>query len=209
MVTVACIKVGDKYGPEYVNRLAAMVERNVTQPYRFLCLTDNPKGLEFRYTDVGTDLPGWWAKIVLFRPHPALAANRVVYLDLDTVIVGNIDFLLEYDGPFCILKDFWSDRFNSSVMSIAPGFGGHIWSDLVRDRDKVLSRLHGDQDWITLKAPGSDTWNPAMIGSYKAHQLTSGPVDFRLICFHGMPKPDWFKKGWVYDQWTMQGCERI
>ena len=45
MYTVACMKWGDKYGPEYVNRLYNMVERNTTLPFKFICFTDNADGL--------------------------------------------------------------------------------------------------------------------------------------------------------------------
>lgn len=36
---IVCIKVGQKYGAEYVNRLAAAVARHTTKPHEFLCLT--------------------------------------------------------------------------------------------------------------------------------------------------------------------------
>ena len=42
---VLCMKWGDKYGPEYVNRLYAMVARHLRGPFRFVCLTDSGKGV--------------------------------------------------------------------------------------------------------------------------------------------------------------------
>ena len=36
MANIICMKWGTKYGPEYVNRLASMVKRNITIPYRFV-----------------------------------------------------------------------------------------------------------------------------------------------------------------------------
>ena len=45
-VNVMCLKWGNKYGPEYVNRLHNMVKRNLTIPHRFVCFTDDPKGLQ-------------------------------------------------------------------------------------------------------------------------------------------------------------------
>ena len=33
--------------------------------------------------------------------------GRIVYLDLDTVIVNNIDWLLQYDGDFAYLLKTW------------------------------------------------------------------------------------------------------
>ena len=43
---VICIKWGTKFGPEYVNRLYHMVEKNLSIPHRFVCFTDNSEGLE-------------------------------------------------------------------------------------------------------------------------------------------------------------------
>ena len=34
--SVLCMKWGDRYGSEYVNRLFAMVARNLTLPHRFI-----------------------------------------------------------------------------------------------------------------------------------------------------------------------------
>ena len=44
MKNVICMKWGDKFGPEYVNRLHRMVEKNLTIPHRFVCFTDNGDG---------------------------------------------------------------------------------------------------------------------------------------------------------------------
>ena len=42
---VICMKWGTKYGPEYVNTLYSMVKRHMKRPFRFVCLTDDDKGL--------------------------------------------------------------------------------------------------------------------------------------------------------------------
>ena len=42
---ILCMKWGTKYGPEYVNRLYAMVRRNLTGDFRFVCLTDDGTGI--------------------------------------------------------------------------------------------------------------------------------------------------------------------
>lgn len=202
---VVCVKVGNAYGPEYVNRLMGMLVGHTTKLPRFLCLTDDPKGLEVPYTDVGTDLPGWWAKLVLFRPHPAIEGRRVIYFDLDTVIMGNADFLFEYDGPFCVIKDWWAKGYNTSLMSIAPRFGKDtIWSPFHREAKAIMGRMHGDQDWVSERVK-ADTWQdiaPGKVGSYKADHLEAGPKDFSIACFHGKPKMADFSEGWVHAHWV-------
>ncbi len=39
------MKWGSKYGPEYVNRLYAMVRRHLRGGFDFVCLTDRPDGI--------------------------------------------------------------------------------------------------------------------------------------------------------------------
>ena len=42
---IICMKWGTKYGPEYVDRLYAMVRRNLSGDFRFICLTDDSRGI--------------------------------------------------------------------------------------------------------------------------------------------------------------------
>ena len=42
---VLCMKWGTKYGPEYVNRLYAMVRRHLGGDFDFVCLTDDDRGI--------------------------------------------------------------------------------------------------------------------------------------------------------------------
>ncbi len=187
---VCCIKVGTRYGPEYVNRLHAAVERHMKRRHDFLCLTDDPRGLGCLHLPIGTDLPGWWAKLILFKPHQALMGARVIFLDLDTVILGNIDFLLAYEGDFAILRDFYRPNgYGSAIMSIAPAFGGRIWRDF---KPEYCAAYPGDQNWIEEQAPHADRWqdlNPGRIVSYKADPQP-WPDTASICCFHGVPKND-------------------
>lgn len=197
---IACVKVGTLYGPEYVNRLAAMVDRHTTRSHRFVCLTDDPSGLACASIPIDTDLPGWWAKLALFRP--GTFGERVIYLDLDTVICANIDFLFDYSGPFAMLRSFLPpSRYGSAVMSFLPGHG-YLWQDFTRN---VMNRLYGDQDWIAERVSAVDCWQdvaPGRIGSYKVDELQDGPRDFAICCFHGEPKPHKVTDGWVEKMWS-------
>ena len=46
MVNVVCMKWGTLYGSHYVNRLYRGVARNMSRPFRFVCFTDDPAGVE-------------------------------------------------------------------------------------------------------------------------------------------------------------------
>jgi hypothetical protein len=201
---VCCIKVGIAYGPEYPNRLAAAVGRNLHRPHRFVCLTDDPTGLRCPSEPIFASYPGWWSKLVLFKPHAALMGERVLYLDLDTVILQDIGFLADYQGDFALLRDFYRPAgYGSAIMSIAPGWGQTIWNQFRADPVFIMQSLHGDQEWIETVVTGADLWQdlyPGRIGSYKADALQAGPKDFSLVCFHGTPKPHELD-GWVHDCW--------
>ena len=47
MKQIICMKWGSLYGPDYVNKLYNMCNRNITDALRFVCLTDDcSKGLK-------------------------------------------------------------------------------------------------------------------------------------------------------------------
>ena len=200
MITFVCVKVGSKYGPEYVNRLRRMIKVNYEGEHKFICLTDDRAGLTTAWTPVGTDLPGWWAKLILFKPHPALV-GRVIYMDLDTVIAGNIDWLADYRGLFCILRDFYQPTgWGSAIMSFQAGCHPEVWS---HHTIQAIEHFTGDQDWIKAHIGKADIWQdlfPGKIGSYKADKLQDGPGKFSIVCFHGEPRPHEVG-GWVTDVW--------
>lgn len=195
-IAVVCVKAGGKYGPEYVNRLYSMVERHLAVPHRFLCLTDDERGLAAGIRVISLEqrgLIGWWHKIGLFKPPGGLEDRRLIFLDLDTVILGNIDFLLDYQGPFAILRDFYRPNgYGSAVMSIAPGYGRAIWDKLAEHPKLWMAEFAGDQDFIRMCVDGADLWQdlyPGKIVSYKVDCGQGIPADAAVVCFHGEPKP--------------------
>lgn len=72
-LTVACVRWGEKYGPEYVERLAAGVRRHLRTDHRFVCYTDDAEALRGMVGIVARPLGtgcgewrGWWHKAFLF-----------------------------------------------------------------------------------------------------------------------------------------------
>lgn len=204
-VTVVCVKVGAKYGPEYVNRLAAMVERNTTLEHRFVCLTDNPEGVEPDCQAIGVNWPGWWAKVGIFKRPMALGSRRLLYLDLDTIIAGNIDCLLDYRGDFAILRDFYRPHgYQSAMMLMGPHFGRHLYDNFKPEHMEAF-RGRGDQGYIESQVTGADLiqdmW-PGRAVSYKVHCLDGPPKGAAVINLHGRPKPhelpqdNWARRIW-------------
>ena len=184
MNKIVTLRVGDKYGPEYPAKLLNGLQRYTTQSFVFECITKE-------------EFPGWWNKLLLFPP-----AERIVFLDLDIVITGNIDFLFDYDGPFCAWKDPWAFGCNTSVMSIAAGYGVRIREAFLRNPDAIMRAFHGDQDVVNyiIGVDKIDWWD-YRVASYKADKMQDGFRKTSIVVFHGDPKPHTFANGWVHDNW--------
>lgn len=194
MLTVACVlKSGGIYGAAWVAQLRAGVACYLPA-HRFVCLSDVEVPCERIRLVHGW--PGWWSKVELFRPD--LFEGRVLFFDLDVLPTGDLAPLAAGAG-FRIAKDWWLPGFNSSVMSWDAG-DTEIFD---RFTPKVMSRLRGDQDWITECKPGAATYEPGLVVSYKAHCRDRGlPDNARVVVCHGRPKPpeindEWFRSRWL------------
>ncbi len=122
-VNVLCIKWGRKYGPEYVNRLHAMVRRHLRRPHRFVCLTDDGTGIDagiethpipqVGFAEFDSRQP-WsfqhgWLKLTSFASPLYDLSGPTLFLDLDIVIVDALDPFFDHPGTFCVIRE-WDKR---------------------------------------------------------------------------------------------------
>jgi hypothetical protein len=227
---VLCLKHGDKYSSEYVNILKRMVNRHLTLDYEFVCLTDNSKGLDndIRVINLPPGLTGWWCKPYMFSRDLPLDGT-VLYMDLDVVIAGNLDKLFTWEEQhWCIIRDFtkvmrpkW-DRYNSSVIRFRTGQLEHIWKNFAKNRDQIMRRHHGDQDWIYEADKTAKLWPDSWIQSWKwqvRKDRTFAPggvkgnrklktiekvrpsIECCITVFHGDPNPHNCEDPWVVENW--------
>lgn len=176
-ITVA---VGQKYGPDYPNAVYNMVRKhyNGKHKIRFYCVTDHKSGLN---PDINVirplssyKIPGWWNKLYLFTP--LMPKGRLVYIDLDVVIVNDISELIDnYDGPFCGDEDhlhFGAGPFRegkpkygippidcslgTAFIMMDSGHGRHIWTHYLKNQKMVHEAFnrHGDQVYISWQLDG-------------------------------------------------------
>jgi hypothetical protein len=229
-VTVLCVRYGNKYGRDYVERLRNMVARNMTIPYEFVCLTDDTNSIEGVRSIVQ---PGagyaklWWQKVHMFDSALPIQ-GKIIFFDLDVVIHANIDKLLAFaDRNFVGIHDFnrafhstWMNL-NSSVMAWTHGTQSHVWEQF-KANPRDAQRLHGDQDWIWKTSKHIiKFWPKEWVQSYKweirkREELTmsSGKRQFKQVdhtvevspaccvtVFHGDPKPQDVQDKFVVDNW--------
>lgn len=222
-LTVACVFVKSSgpaefaYSMDYVRKLRDMAIRWIDRPFRFVCLTDQPHDLPDGVEAVPiTKGPGFapWSKLELFNPARRWS-GRMLYLDLDSLIVAPLAPVLSVPAAFAVTDDPPSGhkrprasdgygrqivrRFNSSVMVWDGGTQTELFTDF---RPTVVTRLSGDQDWIGERKPGAyalpRTWFPRM--SELQGQPPSPPAKVVLV---KVPKNEkaaaeysWFRELW-------------
>ena len=211
MLTVCCLNAHNYMarGREYVEKLHSAVSRNLTLPHRFVCFTDDPESYHYRVQKrplPHDGLTGWCNKLALFKPG-VLEAERVVYIDLDTVITGPLDDLFAYSGNFAMLAPFYTnvlppfDGYQSGLMAWRAGTQTHIWEAYKAAGCPEVRG--GDQAFINSLGVEPDTWQamfPRRVVSYKA-EGGKLPEGTSAVCFHGVPRPHQITSGWVPEHW--------
>ncbi len=197
MVTVMCVLSGDKFSVDYVYNLKAAVERNTHVEHQFVCLTD--RVIEGVLTiPLRPGLQGWWNKMQLFDGR---ITGRIVYLDLDTIIIDNIDWLLEYDGDFAGIEDLGSvnahqphlkGKLQSGVMAWDSVDADWIWAFFSFRKGLIVSAYRGDGEFLEGVVPVHkrvllQRKYPNQIKSYKYDVYPDNYEDTSIICFHGRP----------------------
>lgn len=217
MLHVVCIRAGTAFGPEYVDILHDSVRRNLADGFAgdFTVFTDQPDtyapGVIVR--PLPADLPGWWSKLALHKDWLFPPGERVLFLDLDSVICGRIDELAAYDGPFATLRDFYRpDGLQSAVMAWKAGETSDIWRSY-EAQGCPQDDPCGDQAWIERDhletAVRLQDELPGLFVSYKADNLQNHPpAKASVVVFHGKPRPSDVMTGWVPQVWKVGGMSR-
>lgn len=202
---IACVyRTGGVFTREWVFALKRGLNR--TAPGVLFRVLTNDYGLTPLWRiPLEHDWPGWWSKFELFRPGVFPEGARVLYLDLDTLPIGDLSDLLNYDGPFAMLSDFYRPGAAASgVMSWRVGTGEHaLYEQLVRGG---VTSAPSRSDPYYRKVLGNrivflqDRF-PGQIVSYKKHARNGPPKGARLVCGHGRPRFSDRAAGWAHDQW--------
>lgn len=201
------------FSPETVNVLRRMVTRHYPHPHRFVCVTDDPAGID----GAVEILPLWQDLADLPSPHGghnpscyrrlkafaadagALFGPRFVSIDLDTVIVGDMTSIWDRPEDFVI----WGETdprsfYNGSMFLLRAGTRRQVWDDfdpaVSPQQAKAAGKFGSDQGWISYcLGPGQAMWGRADgVYSYRVHLVPRRgrlPADARIVMFHGHQDP--------------------
>ena len=207
------MKWGNKYGPEYVNKLYGMIKRNITLPFVLTCFTDNDSGInpdintsELPKLDLPSDTPErGWNKLSTLKTNLGGLNGEVLFLDLDVVIVDNIDELFSYSAEFVIIKDTKLKRSvtgNSSVYRFKIGEHSDILQTFQKDFDTVKKQYRNEQAYLSAEVHKKNQlsyWPKEWCPSFKYHCMKAWPQNYfkdpeipegaKIVIFHGHPEP--------------------
>jgi len=195
-----------------------MVKRHLPVPHEFFCITD-----QFRVaTELGcgiiplqSDLPRWWGKMQLFDER--WRNERVLFFDLDTLIIGDLTPLAQWSDGFGICENFtrraghkdWSCKYGSCVMSIPPFWGGAIWRQFEARKSEwmIAAGKFGDQWAIEQIYPFAfflqNVMPPGYFVGYRELQQhqEKPPPDCSVVIYAGGRSPDTIGPEWARKAW--------
>jgi len=217
---IITLKWGNRYGSEYVNRLASAVRRHTVAPVSVVCFTDDPAGIHDSvtiYPIPKIDLPPealvtGWRKLCLFRADLPLDGLGL-FLDLDIVITGPLDdfFTFGHENDIPIIqnwvqahKSFFSPTpliGNSSVFRFKLNHCSFAWDQFLGEKEWALANFRPPQTYLThCIRPRMIFWPADWVRSFKRHCRPVFPLNLmlepklppaaRIVAFHGKPDPD-------------------
>jgi len=188
MIVACVLKSGGEFKPDHVKMLKQSVFKHNPE-LGFICLSDvKIDGVEC--INLLHDWPKWWGKLELFR---VFTDKEVLYLDLDTVVIGDIKEL--FRTKITMLKDVNNiDKFGSGVMSWHGDYS-YLYNVFKANSDRFISEYvsrknWGDQGFIMNHLNNSpDCFEFGDLHSYKKHCIHGVPKGTKLVYFHGNPRP--------------------
>ena len=196
------MKWGDKYGPEYVNRLHASAKAHITGKFNFVCLTDNSGGLNpeiitHAIPELGCAPPsktrGKWKKVAIWG---AEIGNHLegtaLFVDLDSIIIDNIDCYFNFGDPTdVILERNWARPLSglgqTSIFRFPIGAHPEILENFRKDPQAIADRFQFEQHYITHSTRDFlKFWPRGWNRHFRLHCL--GPMPWRLFRPAVIPK---------------------
>lgn len=201
------------FGPETVNVLRRMVARHYSKPHRFICVTDDAKGLDPEVEVIpawndfahlpspsGGKNPSCYRRLRMFHPDIYRSfGERFVSLDLDMVITGDLIPVWDRPEDIVLVGDTNPRTFyNGSMILMSAGARSQVWNDFDPATSIKAARAAGhfgsDQAWISHRlGPKEAKWTPLDgVYSYRNHIERTGnrlPANAKVIVCHGANDP--------------------
>lgn len=201
------------YLAEHVNAQLPMLRKYMVGSYRVVCVTDDPTGLDpsievvpmpcgdLDYIDGQVRFPSCTRKLWMFSKEAArVIGGRVLCLDVDGVIVGSMQRIVDRSDTFVGLED-GNGGFGGGAYLLDTGALTTVWELLPSPQDlKERGIPRTDQGWMThiLKETGFPKFgNEVMI----ARTNRPLPPDASVVMIATAQKP-WMPECLEYYPWV-------
>lgn len=164
------------YDETHVRRLKAQIEPNLSIPHEFICVSDRPiAGIKTIPIDWQTHVPGTrFSKLQMFRTSGPLAGKRLLYLDLDCVVTGSLDPLVDRDEDLVLWRN--------------PNYGAPLRA--LYNTSMILHNAGTRPLFWHLVANNLDEWKrktPEETWAYIQQKTGYGGTDQALISYYANP----------------------
>lgn len=187
---IICFLWGDwchPYGEEYVYRLRDSVEKHLSIPHRFICLTD--RDLDVDTIRIEPKYKWNHNKLIMFSDIGL--KGRVIALDLDCIIQGSLDDFAQYNGPMAVCESFGQKGLAGGSMIGFEANTLNLFDRFLANREKWEQITHGSERLFYRMAAKTDFWQrmyPGTIASYKRDNPET-KKNARIVFYHGEPRP--------------------
>ena len=195
-LNVVCIKWGNLYGAEYVNRLYYGTQRHSKRNVKFFCVTDDRTGIDTDITCLALkELPfqtaldnaqkqapkkdGAFKKVAIFESGFLPVTGPVLALDLDVVITGAIDQLSDFAPGHVAMAPPFSKKGRiptygeGSVIKFEPDHHGFLFSDIANSTSEMVAQALGsEQTYTSTRSKNRELFTPFpddWVVSFKRH----------------------------------------
>lgn len=220
MINVICVKQGDKYSADYVNRLYSMVKRNMLEPFNFYCYTDDVTGIieDVNIIEIKSGLEKWWPKLDLLN---IFNEGDNIFFDLDVVILNPLERLCSIKTrTLSVLYAQWKEGYlqprarekfptlyNSSIMKWHGNQGKEVYDYFMKHKDMILFKYEGIDRYLFNEPVQVDLLPTSIAYSYwkgvryiKDTRPEKLRDDYEVCILNHGPKQDTLQN-WVMEYW--------
>jgi hypothetical protein len=172
------------FSSHHVNVLCSMIARHYSRPHRFICITDDARGLCSGIEHVPMpatgfehlpnpsakrqkQLPSCYRRLWNFSADArAVLGDRIFATDIDVVVTDSLEPLVERAGSFvgwCDPRFMWGKVAGGAYM-LSTGAHCDIWTGFDPERSPQIAKAAGnegsDQAWMSHKLfPPPASWS--------------------------------------------------
>ncbi len=216
---ICSLKYGTRYPADYVNVLYNACRKAMHGSFRFICLTDRAEGLlpgieVLAIPDVGLTPDEWyvggiWPKLGIYDRHFHGLQGRVVFVDLDMVVLRDLDAFFDMPGTYIGIDGGprWgrpdvqaAPQLCSALIAFDAGSLGHLAERFRAEKQAIMQHFRNEQAYTEAELGKIDYWPEGWVISFKralrqpllvdlVKEPCLPPSSAKVLAFHGTPRP--------------------